>query len=444
MHVHHPAQTEGESYHVVALTSTTLGTLKQINSPVSNHHLPQKIDGNRGSDFKLSKVGDSEIESFRFDSCSLIQRFKEKDKERNEALLEGEKKGEKVKEFSVGLVEAKTWSNMIEEKITKIVPRTPIRTPPGEPETINTWELMEGLEDISPFRSPNHFRSFSFDVNGDVVHVDVDNVDPPKSSVHVSSPKPMWLQMTEEESRLTPAISDFDPEVLSSFRKSLQHLSPDSPFHLQQAPTDEEKQGIQKGLLSEEEKIKGEGVMDVKVASKDKVVVYFTSLRGVRKTYEDCCQVRMILKGLGVRIDERDVSMHSGFKEELRELLGGGYGGGGLPRVFVGQNYIGGAEEIQRMHEDGKLEKLLAECEKIEDCGEGDGGGGVCEACGDIRFVPCETCYGSCKLYYEGDEDEDEEKAEEYDDGVEVGECGFQRCPDCNENGLVRCPSCCY
>ena len=63
----------------------------------------------------------------------------------------------------------------------------------------------------------------------------------------------------------------------------------------------------------------------------------------------------------------------------------------------------------------------------------------MCEACGDIRFVPCETCCGSCKIYYEGDEDENEE---EYVDG-EVGECGFQRCPDCNENGLIRCPMCC-
>ncbi|XP_061367113.1 uncharacterized protein At3g28850-like isoform X2 [Gastrolobium bilobum] len=397
MHVHHPPQTEGDSYHVVALTSTTLGNLK-LNSPASNYQLPQN------------------------------------EKEKNEALLESKK----IQEFSMGLIEAKTWSNMIEQKLPKVVPKTPIRTPPGEPETINTWELMEGLEDTSPFRSPNHFRSFSFDANGDFGDDHVVNVDPPKLSV-TASPKPLWLQMTDEESKLNPVISDFDPEVISSFRKSLQQLSPDSPFHLRSATTDEEKQGTRKGLLSEEKKIKdGDVVMDVKLAprGKERVVVYFTSLRGVRKTYEDCCQVMLILKGLGVRVDERDVSMHSGFKEELRELMGDGFGGGGLPRVFVGSNYIGGAEEIQRLHEDGKLEKMLGCCEKIEDSG-GSEGGGVCEACGDIRFVPCETCSGSCKIYYEGDEDE-----EEYDGG-EVSEYGFQRCPDCNENGLIRCPMCC-
>ncbi|CAJ1828853.1 unnamed protein product [Sphenostylis stenocarpa] len=427
MHVHHPPQAQGDSYHVVALTSTTLGTLK-VNSPAATHNFA----GNCDHDFRLfnGKIGNAE--SFRFDSESFVHRSEEKEK--NEVLEK-----EKREEFSMGLIEAKTWSSMIEQKLPKVFPKTPIRTPPGEPETINTWELMEGLEDTTPFRSPSHFRSFSFDVNGD----DVGDDDPPKKSV-VASPKPMWLLMTEEESKLNPAISDFDPEVISSFRKSLQQLSPDSPFHLRPAGSDEDIQGTKKWSLFEENKTKGDDVDDVFVdelkvdnpCGKDKVVLYFTSLRGVRKTYEDCCQVKLILKGLGMRVDERDVSMHSGFKEELRELLGDGYGGLGLPRVFVGNNYIGGVEEIQRLHEDGKLEKLLGGCEKIEDSVGGDGGG-VCEACGDIRFVPCETCCGSCKIYYEGDEDE-----EEYVDG-EMGECGFQRCPDCNENGLIRCPMCC-
>lgn len=143
--------------------------------------------------------------------------------------------------------------------------------------------------------------------------------------------------------------------------------------------------------------------------------------------------MRLILKGLGVRVDERDVSMHSGFKEELRECLGDGFKGY-LPKVFVAERYIGGVEEIRRMHEDGQLKKVIGACEMMED----DSGNliDVCEACGDIRFLPCETCSGSCKIYYEYDEDDEELQ--------EQDECGFQRCPDCNENGLVRCPICCY
>uniref|UniRef100_A0A5B6ZVV0 Glutaredoxin domain-containing protein n=1 Tax=Davidia involucrata TaxID=16924 RepID=A0A5B6ZVV0_DAVIN len=355
MHVHHQPQREGDSYHVVALTSTTLGSLG-LNQ---NHHIKQ--------------------DSPPIDEDNIPNK--------------------RSNEFSMGLIEAKTWSNMIDEKIPKIVPKTPIRTPPGEPETINAWELMEGLEDTSPHRPPHHLHSFSFHVAPNSIHSLFDS---PKSKLEENgnaSPKPFWLDndsISNLNSKATYIISEFDSDVISRFRKAL-----------------------------------GEEEMDVKCrpGGKDKVVLYFTSLRGVRKTYEDCCHVRVILQGLGVRVDERDVSMHSVFKEELKELLGDGFNGGGLPRVFVGKKYIGGAEEVGRMHEEGQLEKVLEGCEMVDD-GGGGGGGGVCEACGDIRFVPCETCSGSCKIYYEGDYDEE-------------CEYGFQRCPDCNENGIIRCPICC-
>ncbi|AES97875.2 hypothetical protein MTR_5g061260 [Medicago truncatula] len=60
--------------------------------------------------------------------------------------------------------------------------------------------------------------------------------------------------------------------------------------------------------------------------------------------------------------------------------------------------------EIQKVHDDKKLEKLLDCCERIDGIKGGDGG---CEGCGDIKFVPCKTFYGSCKIYYEGDYEED-------------------------------------
>jgi len=86
--------------------------------------------------------------------------------------------------------------------------------------------------------------------------------------------------------------------------------------------------------------------------------------------------------------------MHLGFKEEFKELLGEGYYGiVGLPKVFIEKKYICGVEEIQKLHDDKKLEILLDCCERIDDIEGGDGG---CETCGDIKFVPCETCYASC------------------------------------------------
>ncbi|KAF6159979.1 hypothetical protein GIB67_033063 [Kingdonia uniflora] len=316
------------------------------------------------------------------------------------------------------------WSNMIQEKNSKTSPRTPTLTPPGEPETINTWDLMDGLEeDGSEPSQPHSISRFSFQVNSDSNPLDQSTPDPRR--INTTLPKPIWLQTanTEDSTMMKAFISDFDPEVISTFRKALEELSPQAALNLRSPDSEKIASPIHNRLLSKDS-------MDFITASKcspyrreDKVTLYFTTLRGVRKTYEDCCQVRVILKGLGIRVDERDVSIHYGFREELEELLGPGFSGQ-LPRVFVSGNSIGGAEEIRQMHEDGELEKVLEGCELLE--------GGVCGLCADVRFVPCENCSGSCKIYYQGDQDG------EHGRDVE----GFQRCPDCNENGLEMCPEC--
>ncbi|XP_065878898.1 uncharacterized protein At3g28850 [Euphorbia lathyris] len=400
MHVVHPPQEIGDSYHLVALTSTTLGSLPLTSSSDIKNNINAALD-------IVASIGSDNDGDF---------------------TLECTDKELKTREFSVGLIEAKSWSNMIQEKIPKIIPRTPIRTPPGEPETINTWELMEGLEEDDGCSNlpPHRFRSFSFDITKDPNRI----ADSPKLLNHT---KPIWLQLAEEEEENPNSISsEFDPQVISTFRKSLNQLSPDHPFYVKPSSSDEDDKP------------------DSSKGSKEKAIIYSTSLRGVRKTYEDCCHVRVILKGLGLRVDERDVSMHSRFKEELKQLLGEGLNGGGLglPRVFIGTKYIGDADEIKRMHEEGKLDTVFQGCEMAEGYGGTDAG--ACEACGDVRFIPCETCSGSCKIYNEEDDEDDNDDqvhTENNDDDDQVheenSEYGFQRCPDCNENGLIRCPICC-
>ncbi|XP_076951695.1 uncharacterized protein At5g39865-like [Bidens hawaiensis] len=150
--------------------------------------------------------------------------------------------------------------------------------------------------------------------------------------------------------------------------------------------------------------------------TEDRVVIYFTSLRGIRRTYEDCYSVRTILKFFRVFIDERDISMDSAYRNELVAVLGQKHVS--LPQVFIKGKYVGGADVIKQLHETGQLAKALKGLPvRLSNAWQ------VCDTCGDVRFVPCANCSGSKKVF---DEDEDL----------------LIRCPDCNENGLVRCPNC--
>ncbi|KAJ6812498.1 uncharacterized protein M6B38_323975 [Iris pallida] len=145
-----------------------------------------------------------------------------------------------------------------------------------------------------------------------------------------------------------------------------------------------------------------------------RIVVYYTSLRVVRKTFEDCRAVVSILRGFRVAVDERDLSMDSGFLGELKGILGKKQLS--LPRVFIGGRYIGGAEEVQQLHESGELKRFVEGVPPAE--------ARSCQGCGGIRFVLCGACNGSHKYYHS-------EKA------------AFRTCNSCNENGLIRCPDCC-
>lgn len=145
----------------------------------------------------------------------------------------------------------------------------------------------------------------------------------------------------------------------------------------------------------------------------DAVVLYTTSLGGVRRTYEDSNRVRAILETHQVMFDERDVALHGGFLAELRELLAGEEKVG-VPRLFVKGRYVGGADEVVGLNERGRLGRLMSWA-RVERGVVGCGG------CGGARFVPCLECGGSCKVVVGGER---------------------ERCSECNENGLMLCPAC--
>ncbi|KAG8059429.1 hypothetical protein GUJ93_ZPchr0002g26052 [Zizania palustris] len=280
----------------------------------------------------------------------------------------------------------------------QVMPTTTAKTPVRETEVINVWELMEGLDD----------KDEEGDVHGE-----------------------------EQRKQSTPGSPEFDPDIITAFRKALDEVPP-----AQDCPGDDvcvKKHEIQRfpGIVRERVSAFQKRI-DAKLAkmapsspppepeplpptppdSARKVVLYLTSLRGIRKTYEDCWTTKAILQGYGVLVDERDLSMHAGFKEELHAVLGSP---GSLPQAFADGTHLGGAEDVRRMHESGELSKALGACEMAF------ASKGIaleaCSGCGGVRFVPCEECSGSCKVFLP-----------ELDT--------FRRCPECNENGLVRCPLC--
>lgn len=212
--------------------------------------------------------------------------------------------------------------------------------------------------------------------------------------------KPLWKHLSEES-----LLSKMDANVVSSYRRALssRQLGCNLP-----KVTKSPSSSPLSSKLSNSENLAGK-------QNDKRIVLYFTSLRGIRKTYEDCCSVRMIFRGFRVPVDEKDISMDSTYRKELQAALGGT--GFSLPQVFIRGNHVGGAEEIKQLNENGELAKLL-EGFPVKDPGF------VCESCGDARFVPCPNCNGSRKVF------------EEEDDRL-------RRCPGCNENGLIRCPGCC-
>ncbi|GAU24198.1 hypothetical protein TSUD_23350 [Trifolium subterraneum] len=231
---------------------------------------------------------------------------------------------------------------------------------------INTWELMDGLNDdgdensdfdnpIDSSMKPSSCKEKSFD--GSFLETLMEN-----------NKKPLWQHLSEEA-----LLAKLDPNVVLSYRRA---------------------------LLSRKQ-----GTIDNNLAS-----------RAVSSVEESSSNIRMILKGFRVAVDEKDISMDSSYRKELQNKLGDKVVVT-LPQVFIRGKHVGNADEIKLLNESGKLENLLKDF-PIKDCWL------VCESCGDARFVPCSNCNGSRKVFEE-----------------EEGE--LIRCLHCNENGLIRCPACC-
>ncbi|XP_047324006.1 uncharacterized protein At3g28850-like isoform X2 [Impatiens glandulifera] len=207
----------------------------------------------------------------------------------------------------------------------------------------------------------------------------------------------------------------FDPNLLSAFHQAVSELK----------AREAEKRAIYQEKIQEEiqeeDKQREEEREDPLLEYKEKcppgglvsVILYTTGLRGIRKTFDDCTNVRFLLQNFKVLYYERDVSMHAEFRQELWQTLGDRLL---PPRLFIKGRYIGGAEEVLTLHEQGRLKPLFdglpVDISK-EPCG----------GCGGMRFVMCYSCNGSNKV-------------------VAGNGWSPEECPECNENGLIICPFC--
>ncbi|CAH9082694.1 unnamed protein product [Cuscuta epithymum] len=320
-------------------------------------------------------------------------------------------------------------------------------------EVINAWELMEDLDETeapcsiksrkspksrvfldyrrSPLKlfnqksvlSPRRFRIFGGagkENNG------VPAASPGKLSGKITVPSPKTTMPQKMYNKLydNERISHKGNSPDSSPIPPRAALTPTPPavrslFAAAGLSTEEAEQWKQKSSVSTKASIEVDKVIQkfpkiCPPGGGDAVVVYTTTLRGIRKTFEDCNTARSILQSHQVRTLERDVSMHSGFKEELRSLMGTTEVK--VPLVFVKGRLIGGADEISRLEEEGTLGTLLAGIPRAAT--------GGCGGCGGVRFLCCWECSGSCKVLG--------------DDGKSSVKCG-----ECNENGLIQCPICC-
>ncbi|KAL5551513.1 hypothetical protein UlMin_001689 [Ulmus minor] len=251
------------------------------------------------------------------------------------------------------------------------------------------------------------------------------------STIHTPQPKSLWSD---------PRPIRSDPEVINSW-ELMAGLDADS-FRFSPLPAPKPLFDKENSNPNRANRANGSGILRARPVSgknpldrferlcppngENRVVVYTTTLRGVRRTFESCNAVRAAIEAAGVILCERDVSMDRGFREELTELMKGKEREALIPpRVFVNGRYIGGAEEILKIAEEqGGLCELFDGMPKRR-------GGFTCEGCGNVRFLPCFQCNGSCKLVKEGDQNQGQGSST-----VVV------RCPDCNENGLVLCPIC--
>ncbi|XP_062333066.1 glutaredoxin domain-containing cysteine-rich protein 1 isoform X1 [Osmerus eperlanus] len=151
-----------------------------------------------------------------------------------------------------------------------------------------------------------------------------------------------------------------------------------------------------------------------------RIVIYTTSFRVVRTTFERCELVRKIFQNHRVKFVEKNIALDSDYGKDLEERCKRVGEPPSLPVVFIDGHYLGGAEKILDMNESGELQDLLTKIERVQQPH-------TCQSCGGFAFVPCPMCHGSKMSVFRNC----------FTDSFKA-----LKCTSCNENGLQPCLSC--
>jgi glutaredoxin 3 len=70
-----------------------------------------------------------------------------------------------------------------------------------------------------------------------------------------------------------------------------------------------------------------------------------------------CVRAKSLLKKKGAAVEEVDIFMDEGAREEMEAKTGGARS---VPQIFIGDTHVGGCDELYALEKEGKLDPLLA------------------------------------------------------------------------------------
>ncbi len=70
-----------------------------------------------------------------------------------------------------------------------------------------------------------------------------------------------------------------------------------------------------------------------------------------------CVAAKRLLKSKGVELTEYNVGMNASKRQEMMSRANGGHT---VPQIFIGDNHVGGCDELHALERAGKLDTMLA------------------------------------------------------------------------------------